>query len=105
MLGHTVRVVLGYEFESLDELSATHDLHLFLHRTDNVLELVENDESSVTIFRVFNNLMCNRSSYIKLDGPVGKFMGVLMLVMAESMMSVIDLLKATDPLSPTTNIL
>ena len=37
--------------------------------------------------------------------PVGKFIGVMMWVMAESRMSAIGLERATEPLSPTVKIL
>ena len=36
--------------------------------------------------------------------PVGKFMGLFTWVMALSMMSDMDLERATEPLSPTLNI-
>lgn len=57
MLGHAVGIVFGYKFKSLHKFSTAHHFHFLLDGTDNVLELVVEDESSVAVFSVLDDLM------------------------------------------------
>lgn len=50
VLRHAVRVVLCHKFEGLDELLSIHNLHLSLELADNILEFIENQQCSVTVF-------------------------------------------------------
>lgn len=62
MLCHTLGIVLGDEFEVLYEFATVHDLHFPLDRTDDILELVVDQQSAITIFCVLDHLVGNRTS-------------------------------------------
>lgn len=105
VLGHIIGIVLGHEFELRKEFFSSHDLDFALELTDDIFELVVDDESSVAFLGVLDDLIADGGSWIEEEVPVGKLMGTSMLVTAWARMSAMGLLRATDPLSPTAKIL
>ena len=104
VLSHLSRIVHCHEFEGIYELASVHNLHLPQNLTYHVFELVVHQESPVALLGVLNHLVSDGGGCIGRGLPVGKFMGALTWVMALSMMSDMDLERATEPLSPTLNI-
>lgn len=77
VLRHAVGIVLGDEFELLHEFVTIHDFDLALDLTDDVLELVVEENHAIAVLCVLDGLIADRSSCVRESVPVGKFIGVM----------------------------
>jgi hypothetical protein len=98
-------IVLNDVLEGVKELSLVHEFFSTNKLTDDVLEFVIDDDHSVAILGALDDLAGDGGNYIRRNVPVGKLRGVWIFVMANSIMSGKNLDRATEPLSPTENIL
>ena len=105
MLGHSVRIMLGYVLELIHKLASVHHLDLPLHLTNHIYKLVEYQQRTIAFLGTLHHLMSYRSRYILIVIPVGKFIGVITFVIALCIISAIGLHSAIDPLSPNANTL
>ena len=62
VLGHAVRIMLGYELELLQEFRPVHYLELALELTNHVLELVVDDGDAVAVLCVLDDLVSDGGS-------------------------------------------
>ena len=62
MLGHIIRIVLGDKFELIKEFSSAQNLHFSLELTNNVFELVVDQQGTIALLGMFEDLISDGSS-------------------------------------------